>query len=599
MNHVYISIFHNHVVRKISPDGIITTVAGDWSIGDSLDGGLATKSSLNYPKDIDVDDQGNLYIVEFKGTCRVRKVGSDGLLRTVIGCPPGSDCEAFSDGSAATLSIQCDGGLTDIALAPDGSLAFASSWDNTTYCRTVMGRVVQSQSVRRLLNAGEVLFPDENGQGYVMTEDGRHERTIDLATGKTLLTFEYDDNGNLVAQVDRFGDRVTIERDAEGIATAIVSPDSLRTALTHDEDGELTALAWPGGETHTFVYDTGGLLSTYTDPRDNAYTYLYNDYGHVIDAEDPAGGHWQYDQYTTDQGVTTTVLSAEGQLTTYQDSNEGGALKSTITAPDGSVSEYYRSEDELYVSKELSCGTSLDFYFDLDPEYKTPYLATGVTSTESGLSRVMGQLREYLDDDEDGAYDRIVDTRTLNGRTYTVEENIGAGVITAISPEVRVSTETYDTETLLTQEKGIAGLYPTTYAYDSRGRLTAATRGGDTDQRTVSFTYDDNGNLATVTDPLQRVTSFTYDANGRRTGIVRPDSSTIDFSYDNNGNLTSLTVPNASEHTFGYTEVNRNSQYDVPADSGLSENIYHYYYDNDRRPSLHGRARSCPRATRS
>ena len=98
---------------------------------------------------------------------------------------------------------------------------------------------------------------------------------------------------------------------------------------------------------------------------------------------------------------------------------------------------------------------------------------------------------------------------------------------------------------------------------------------------------------------LERITSFTYDANGRRTGIVRPDSSTIDFSYDNNGNLTSLIVPNASEHTFGYTEVNRNSQYDVPADSGLAENIYHYDYDNDRRPSLHGRARSCPRATRS
>ncbi len=56
------------------------------------------------------------------------------------------------------------------------------------------------------------------------------------------------------------------------------------------------------------------------------------------------------------------------------------------------------------------------------PSTPPPYLATGVTSTESGLSRVMGQLREYLDDDEDGAYDRIVHTRTLNGRTYTLEE---------------------------------------------------------------------------------------------------------------------------------------------------------------------------------
>ncbi len=62
------------------------------------------------------------------------------------------------------------------------------------------------------------------------------------------------------------------------------------------------------------------------------------------------------------------------------------------------------------MSKELSCGTSLDFYFDLDPEYTTPYLATGVTTTESGLSRVMEQLREYVNDDDDDAYDRIVDT---------------------------------------------------------------------------------------------------------------------------------------------------------------------------------------------
>jgi sugar lactone lactonase YvrE len=77
---VYISDL-NHRVRKVSPSGFITTVAGNGSINYSGDGGPATLAGLS-PKAIAVDANGNLYIGD---TFRVRRVGLDGIISTVAG----------------------------------------------------------------------------------------------------------------------------------------------------------------------------------------------------------------------------------------------------------------------------------------------------------------------------------------------------------------------------------------------------------------------------------------------------------------------------------------------------------------------------------
>ena len=79
---VYIADRLNCRIRKITPDGIITTVAGNGTPGYSGDGGLATAAMLADPTGVAVDTAGNLYIADF-GV--VRRITASGLITTIAG----------------------------------------------------------------------------------------------------------------------------------------------------------------------------------------------------------------------------------------------------------------------------------------------------------------------------------------------------------------------------------------------------------------------------------------------------------------------------------------------------------------------------------
>jgi len=124
----------------------------------------------------------------------------------------------------------------------------------------------------------------------------------------------------------------------------------------------------------------------------------------------------------------------------------------------------------------------------------------------------------------------------------------------------------------------IAGLVPITYDYYTTGahigKLAQIAQGSF---RTYSFGYDDNGYLATVTDPLLRTTNFTNDAVGRVMSqelphdVADPGDYTIGMSYDKNSNVTSIEPLGKPLHEFGYTWVNLENSYQPP-DVSTTEN---------------------------
>lgn len=71
-------------VSRLSPDGSIVMVAGKGTQGFSGDGGLAIDAQLDYASGITVDSAGNLFIAD-RGTDRIRKVSTDGIITTVAG----------------------------------------------------------------------------------------------------------------------------------------------------------------------------------------------------------------------------------------------------------------------------------------------------------------------------------------------------------------------------------------------------------------------------------------------------------------------------------------------------------------------------------
>ena len=84
LGNVYISEYDGYRVRKITSTGIITTVAGDGTVGYSGDGGLATNAQLAGPCGLAVDAVGNLYIADYFDNC-IRKVNASGNITTIAG----------------------------------------------------------------------------------------------------------------------------------------------------------------------------------------------------------------------------------------------------------------------------------------------------------------------------------------------------------------------------------------------------------------------------------------------------------------------------------------------------------------------------------
>ena len=81
---LYVADRNNHRIRKIDSKGIISTVAGTGIPECCNDNGLAVEAHLYFPSDIDVDTEGNLYISD-RSNNRIRKVNSDGIITTMAG----------------------------------------------------------------------------------------------------------------------------------------------------------------------------------------------------------------------------------------------------------------------------------------------------------------------------------------------------------------------------------------------------------------------------------------------------------------------------------------------------------------------------------
>ena len=81
---MFIADWQNNRIRKVNTNGIITTVAGNGSSGNSGDGGVATNASLQYPTGLAFDAFGNLFIAD-QGNNSIRKVDTNGIITTVVG----------------------------------------------------------------------------------------------------------------------------------------------------------------------------------------------------------------------------------------------------------------------------------------------------------------------------------------------------------------------------------------------------------------------------------------------------------------------------------------------------------------------------------
>ncbi len=95
---VYVADTYNHTIRKVTPCGMVTTLAGSARSGGS-DDGTGGSARFYYPRGVAVDSVGNLYVADFSNHT-IRKVTAGGVVTTLAGLA-GSSGSTDGTGSAA------------------------------------------------------------------------------------------------------------------------------------------------------------------------------------------------------------------------------------------------------------------------------------------------------------------------------------------------------------------------------------------------------------------------------------------------------------------------------------------------------------------
>jgi RHS repeat-associated protein len=570
---VYIADNHNQRVRRVDTAGIITTIAGSNSAGSSGDGGIATQATLYYPESVAAARDGTVYVVTW-GDSRIRRIGVDRIITTAVG---GGGVGFNGDNRPATQAFLNH--PDNVAVGPDGSLYIA---DSRNY------RIRKVSPPMPGFAADEIVIASDSAvELYVFDRSGRHLRTVHALTHTTLSQFGYDNAGRLITVADADGDTVTIERDGAGNPTAIVAPDGQRTTLVVDSRKHLISVTSPENETWQMGYTDDGLLTRFTTPRGHASQFEYDALGRLVRDTNAAGGYFALARSEQQRGYTVTKTSAESRVATYQVENlTTGNERRTLTAADGARSVTLR-ETNGKTTETAADGTVMVRVEGPDPRFgmQAPVVTSMTVTTPAGKvanitgsrSAVLGTAGNPL------SLTTLTETVTLNGKQTQDVYTASSRTHLTTSPAGRQLTTVLDEKSRPVSQQ-ITGIAATGYAYDPRGRLMTITQGSGADARTTTLAYGTDGYLASITDALNQTTSFENDAVGRVTKQTLPDGRFIRYGYDANGNLTSLVPPGRSAHVFEYNAVDLEEAY-TPPELPSGATVTRYAYNLDKQPT--------------
>ncbi|MBG6128787.1 sugar lactone lactonase YvrE [Aquimarina sp. EL_43] len=160
-NNLYIADSYNHKIRKITSEGVVSTLAGSTS---GFADGQGSAAQFLAPKGITIDIDNNLYVTD-TGNHKIRKITPEGVVSTLAGSTSG-----FADGQGSAVQFNAPSGIT-------------MDTDNNLYVADIRNhkiRKITPEGVVSTLAGSNRGFAD--GQGSAVQFNFPHGITIDTDT---------------------------------------------------------------------------------------------------------------------------------------------------------------------------------------------------------------------------------------------------------------------------------------------------------------------------------------------------------------------------------------------------------------------------------
>lgn len=354
-------------------------------------------------------------------------------------------------------------------------------------------------------------------------EEGRITSIVDAAGHKTQLSYKNDCMTTLTGKT---GVKLSYEYDKQGrIVKGIEGEKTVYVENTYDEAGRVLTQTANGKEEEktTFQYEEledGTLSVTMTNADGTTEKAVSDRYGQGISYETAIGGKTEYSY--NENGDMTAYRQPDGTGADYTYDSAGNITK--VVETNGKTTVYAYDSDNRIIRMTCNDGTDIRY----------TYNGAGQVETVTGSNG----LKASYTYNEDGQI--LTETSELGTINYTYEDNM-LHAVTDYNGSVH--TFAYDANGNVVQYEDASGTV-TDYKVDVSGRVTEESVELEDGRRaTVTYTYDEFGNMLTKTDAEGNTTSYVYDEEDRLIEEKRPDGKSYTYSYDVNGNITKITCP--------------------------------------------------------
>lgn len=425
---------------------------------------------------------------------------------------------------------------------------------------------------------------DENYDGYIYCEAIQEDKN----TNKTYAenSIKYDSTGNYVlSKTNRAGFMQSYKRDANGNITSFTDGEENVKTFGYDVNGKLLSTK-SEDVSNEYAYNTYGNISSITH-NGFAYEFNYDVFNQLVSTK--IGNVKVINNTYDDFGNITETAYSNGDYIKYsydlygnitQIEGENGTLASIVYNKKGLVSKVVDYQND----------TTDYYYYDLNGSIEKKYSQSKY-----------GDLSYYVTTNSDG---EIVEKTSVNGyqRTIVRGSSNGESYVENNGITVTKTTDDFDrVKKVKTARNSYSVNFTTDYEYSNVKNSKNATTnlvGTMTQKRNnivlakYSYTYDNNGNITTVSLDSKVVARYSYDELGRL--VWAADSNTglyTQYEYDNAGNITDIKEYSLSTSSWSPISLKKEKTYSYRKNGWKDQmnkfNGYNISYDKNGNPLVY------------